>query len=417
MLPSYLEDALRDLEVELPRHRPSILLVDDEPENLEVYIALLEDVADVHTASTGMEALEIIEAGSDVDLVIADQRMPGITGVELLKRVADRYPNIVRIVLTAYSDVEPMMAAINQAKAWRFLIKPCDPEELRAAVLEAVHVKSRVDLLNTLNNLLTERRDTVNEALSQLQHAQHELLAVERLSTVGPAVAGIVHNLRNLSTLMAFVMTEISRHEVPNSVQQSVRAAQSSMEALIELLENVHQLARPEDLELKREAIDVTRFLGTTAALGMMQTGGHPICTESTEAILARVDVERMRQGLLALVDNAVRASGSREPVKITARTVPPPAREERNGKSEPWLCIEVADRGCGMDCGTLSRAAEPFFSGFSPPRLGLGLELARLAARAHGGCVEIESEPGHGTVARFLVPCDDLLEEQNRSV
>jgi signal transduction histidine kinase len=414
VLPSYLEDALRDLEVELPRRRPSILLVDDEPENLEVYIALLDDVAEVHTAPTGAEALSLLDRGCEVDLVIADQRMPGITGVELLKRVAERYPTIVRIVLTAYSDIEPMMGAINQAKSWRFLIKPCDPEELRATVIEAVHVKSRVDLLRDLNRLLTERRDALDEALSQLQVAQDQLLSLERLSTVGPAVAGIVHNLRNLSTLMSFVMSEIARHDVPNSVLESVRAAQTSMDSLIELLENVHQLARPEDLDLKLVATDMTRFLGATAALGMMQTGGYPVCAESTESILARIDVDRMRQGLLALVDNAVRASRSREPVKITAKTVPPPEAGNGRGKSEQWLCIEVADTGCGMDNSTLLRASEPFFSGFLPPRLGLGLELARLAARAHGGCVEIESEPGHGTVARLLVPCDDSHEEHN---
>jgi signal transduction histidine kinase len=213
---------------------------------------------------------------------------------------------------------------------------------------------------------------------------------------------------------MSFVMAEITRHDVPNSVLESVRAAQTSMESLIELLENVHQLARPEDLDLKLVATDMNRFLGATAALGMMQTGGYPVCAESTESILARIDVDRMRQGLLALVDNAVRASRSREPVKITAKTVPPPEGGNGGAKSEQWLCIEVADTGCGMDNSTLLRASEPFFSGFLPPRLGLGLELARLAARAHGGCVEIESEPGHGTVARLLVPCDDSHQERN---
>ena len=66
------------------------------------------------------------------------------------------------------------------------------------------------------------------------------------------------------------------------------------------------------------------------------------------------------------------------------------------------------------MDDMTLSKAAEPFFSGFSPPRLGLGLELARLAARAHGGRVELESEPGQGTVARLLLPFDNESEERD---
>ena len=417
MLPSHLEDALRDLEVELPQSRQSILLVDDEPENLEVYVALFEDVWDVHTAGSGTEALAILKSGCAVDLIIADQRMHGMTGVELLTLIAEQRPDIVRIVLTAYSDVEPMLVAINRAKAWRFLVKPYDPVELRAAVTEALRVKANVELLKQLTHLLTGHRDTLNDALRELQQAQEQLLSLERLATVGPAVAGIVHNLRNLSTLMSFVMAEITRHDVPNSVLETVRMAQASMDSLIELLENVHQLARPEDLDLKLEATDMARFLGATAALGMMQAGGHPICAETlSETLSARIDVERMRQGLLALVDNAVRASRSREPIKLTARTVPPPSASRADKQSEQWLCIEVADRGCGMDDDTLSRAAEPFYSGFSPPRLGLGLELARLAARAHGGLVELESEPGHGTVARFLLPFDLSREEQNHS-
>jgi signal transduction histidine kinase len=416
LLPSHLEDALRDLEVEFPQRRQSILLVDDEPENLEVYVALLDGLADVHTATSGIEALRIIESGRDVDLVIADQRMHGMTGVQLLTRIAEQRPDIVRIVLTAYSDVEPMLVAINRAKAWRFLVKPYDPEELRAAVTEALRVKANVELLRQLAHLLTDHRDALNEALHELRQAQDELLSLERLATVGPAVAGIVHNLRNLSTLMAFVMAEIARHDVPSAVLETVRSAQGNMDSLIDLLENVHQLARPEDLDLKLEPTDLARFLGATAALGMMQAGGHPICTETpSETLSARIDVERMRQGLLALVDNAVRASRSREPIKLTARTIPPPSS---SGATSPlWLCFEVSDQGCGMDDDTLQRAAEPFYSGFSPPRLGLGLELARLAARAHGGHVELESEKGQGTVARLLLPFDSNHEEQNHRV
>jgi signal transduction histidine kinase len=370
----------------------------------------------VHTASSGIEALRIVETGCDIDLIIADQRMRGMTGVELLTQIAAKQPDIVRIILTAYSDVEPMLVAINHAKAWRFLVKPYDPEELRAAVTEALRVKANVDLLKKLTILLTGHRDALNEALRELRQAQDQLLSLDRLATVGPAVAGIVHNLRNLSTLMSFVMTEIARHEVPASVLQTVRSAQASMDSLIELLENVHQLAQPQDLDLKLERTDMARFLGATAALGMLQTGGHPILAETmSDAPVALIDVERMRQGLLALVDNAVRASKSREPIKITARTVPPPSPDAVS--KQAWLCIEVADQGCGMDDDTLSRAAEPFYSGFCPPRLGLGLELARLAARAHGGCVELQSELGQGTVARFLLPFDYNHQEQPRGV
>jgi len=418
LLPLHLENALRDLEIELPRRDHAVLLVDDEPENLEVYSALLSNTAQVLVATSGTLALRTLEERSDISLIIADQRMEGMTGVELLAIVAVRWPEVVRIVLTGYSDVEPMLQAINQAKTWRFLIKPCDPEQLRSSVNEALRMKDKLELLDHLTRQLTRRRDSLNHALRDLELAQDELLAIERLATVGPAVAGIVHNLRNLSTLMSFVMTEIARHDVSASVQNTVRAAQTSMESLVNLLENVHRLAQPGDVDLKLELINLDRFIGTTAALGMIHTGGHPIVA-STDSMqpMARIDVERMRQGLLALVDNAVRASSDNRPVKLTAKTVPPP-QPVGDDSAQPgeWLCIEVADQGYGMDRTTLLRAVEPFYSGFSPPRLGLGLEFARLAARAHGGHVEIESKPGQGTVARLLVPMNVSKEELEAS-
>jgi signal transduction histidine kinase len=409
---------LRELEIELPRHNHTILLVDDESENLEVYAALLAGTANVLMATSGPQALRILDERDDISLIIADQRMDGMTGVELLTAVAASRPEVVRVVLTGYSDVEPMLQAINRARTWRFLIKPCDPEQLRASVNEALRMKDKLELLAYLTRQLIQRRDSLDQALRDLELAQDELLAIERLATVGPAVAGIVHNLRNLSTLMSFVMTEIGRHDVPESVQNTVRSAQTSMESLVELLENVHRLAQPGDVDLKLELTDLDRFIGTTAALGMIHTGGHPIvATTDSVRPRARIDVERLRQGLLALVDNAVRASADNQAVKLTAKTIPPPDPSSGDSsQADEWLCIEVADQGYGMDGNTLSRAPEPFYSGFSPPRLGLGLEFARLAARAHGGHVELESKPGQGTIARLIVPMNVGNEEIEKS-
>ena len=108
MDPRPVEDLLQSLGLPMPRCN-KVLLVDDEFEVLAVLEALLEDDFDVQTAQGGAEALEILEAQSDLDLVITDQRMPGLTGVELLAIISERWPDIYRIVLTAYSDVDPIV--------------------------------------------------------------------------------------------------------------------------------------------------------------------------------------------------------------------------------------------------------------------------------------------------------------------
>ena len=114
------------------------------------------------------------------------------------------------------------------------------------------------------------------------------------------------------------------------------------------------------------------------------------------------IDVDRMSQALLALIDNAIRASGQGSPVRVSVR----PVSTEAPGHSpSTFACFEVADNGCGMDPTTLARATDPFFSTSSPARLGLGLETARLAAHAHGGRFELFSTLGQGTKANLLIP------------
>ena len=113
MDPRPIQDLLTELGIKDPTCR-SVLLVDDEFEVLAVLEALLDDEWDVYTAQGGREALEILNSDTQIDVVITDQRMPEMTGVELLSILADTRPDLYRIVLTAYSDVDPIVAAINE---------------------------------------------------------------------------------------------------------------------------------------------------------------------------------------------------------------------------------------------------------------------------------------------------------------
>ncbi|MEM6708892.1 MAG: response regulator [Pseudomonadota bacterium] len=114
-------------------NRPAtILFVDDEPRVLTSMRALFRKGYTVLTANSGAEALAILESRT-VDLVISDQRMPEMTGVELLAKVRTEYPATERILLTGYADLSAIEAALNEAEVSRYLVKPCPPGELRAA--------------------------------------------------------------------------------------------------------------------------------------------------------------------------------------------------------------------------------------------------------------------------------------------
>jgi len=106
-----------------------ILIVDDEPEMLHSLKNLLRHDYQVFTALSGAEGLRILET-EIIHLVMTDQRMPEMSGVEMLKHVRSEHPAAIRLIFTGYADVKSVIAAINQGNVFRFLSKPWEPEEL-----------------------------------------------------------------------------------------------------------------------------------------------------------------------------------------------------------------------------------------------------------------------------------------------
>lgn len=111
-----------------------ILLVDDEENILQGYHRVMRKTFDVEVALGGSEALEILEQRGPFAVVVADMRMPGMSGLDLLTDVKARFPDTIRIMLTGDSDQQTAMDAVNHGEVFRFLAKPCPPEELELAL-------------------------------------------------------------------------------------------------------------------------------------------------------------------------------------------------------------------------------------------------------------------------------------------
>ena len=124
---------------------PPILYVDDEEHNLTVFEAAFEDFYDVHTAASARAAMEVLRS-TEIHLVIADQRMPEMTGVQLLEVVVRESPDIVRMILTGYVDVDAIIRAINAGRIYQYVTKPWDEKELKVVIdraLESYDLKRR----------------------------------------------------------------------------------------------------------------------------------------------------------------------------------------------------------------------------------------------------------------------------------
>jgi DNA-binding NtrC family response regulator len=156
-----------------------ILLVDDEPEILFSLRGLLRREFDLHTANSGAEALDVLHR-HPVHVIMTDQRMPEMTGVEFLRRARGESPDAIRIVFTGYADIKAVIDAINQGQIYRYLTKPWDPDELVAVLREACahyeRLAQRRGLLNDLRDHLARStgKDGAGELLTRLEQALAE---------------------------------------------------------------------------------------------------------------------------------------------------------------------------------------------------------------------------------------------------
>lgn len=125
---------------------PVVLFVDDEPRVLTSMRALFRKGYQVRTANSATEALAVLADGP-VDLIVSDQRMPHMTGVELLARVRREFPETRRILLTGYADLTAIESALNECEVARYLVKPCPPDELRAAAAAVLAQPTNADIM------------------------------------------------------------------------------------------------------------------------------------------------------------------------------------------------------------------------------------------------------------------------------
>jgi two-component system, NtrC family, response regulator HupR/HoxA len=150
----------------LPDALPTVLVVDDEVRSQDALRRTLDEDFTVFTASSAEEARGLLERQA-VSVILCDQRMPGMTGVNFLKEVREQWPDTVRIVISGYTDSEDIIAGINEAGIYQYILKPWSPDHLLESVRNAVEAQvlqrqtSRLDLeLRTSTRVLRQRTAT-----------------------------------------------------------------------------------------------------------------------------------------------------------------------------------------------------------------------------------------------------------------
>ncbi|MEA5465942.1 response regulator [Leptothoe sp. PORK10 BA2] len=151
----------------LTQCKPRLLVVDDEPDNLALLYRTFRRDYEVLKAESGRKALDVLQHGGEVAVIISDQRMPEMTGTEFLSKTVPEFPDTIRIILTGFTDVEDLVQAINNGQVYRYITKPWEPDTLRSLVQQATQT---YELLKQSNHALyvAERQAKLMDRVAQL---------------------------------------------------------------------------------------------------------------------------------------------------------------------------------------------------------------------------------------------------------
>lgn len=165
-----------------------VLFVDDEERIVSLLRTIFRQNYEVHTATSGAEALEII-AKTHIHVIVSDQRMPGMLGIELLSRVRQLSPNTMRVLLTGYSDLAAIVGSVNDGEVFRYINKPWDHSEIKAIVAQAAEIAQK-----TANAPVLVPSDALHSK-SPVVASAAELLVIDDNADVINSITGMFHNV------------------------------------------------------------------------------------------------------------------------------------------------------------------------------------------------------------------------------
>lgn len=369
---------------------PCILLVDDEPLiTTTLKRVLRKKPYDICTAHSGAEALQLLTR-KPADVIVSDERMPGMSGSEFLAVARRQHPDAARIILTGYADIEAAIRAINEGAICRFLTKPCQEDDLVLAISEALQQKAEE---RAVKAALLREQVQVHEELQRTSHLKETFLAT------------LSHELRTpLHIILGY--DDLLREGVlgpltDEQVEAVLRIAENSRELfeLIEAMLNVSELEAGQ-LPVHVSELYVPELVNTIATrLRKLQkkSGVRFVWRVAPELPLLRTDPRKLEIIIESVLSNAVKFTDQGQ-ITVDVR-----ARD--NGVE-----ISIADTGIGIPSTMLPVIFELFRQGDSSMTrrhggVGLGLYRAKRLIELLGGGITVESEAGHGATFRIWAP------------
>ncbi len=367
----------------------TILYVDDDTANLTVLQAACADEFAVVTAESAEAALEIMRQ-HEIAVLLVDQRMPGMTGVELFEATREHYPDAVRILITAYSDLTDAINAINRGQVRGYLRKPWEPEQLKATLRDALEVY---------------------ETRRKVRELERRLLETERVYSLGVVAASVAHELRNPLTALLTTLDladmrlkaiidglgsgrSIAPDEVDSvkKVVEQISRARQAVDQITEITSGIELSHRRRDEERTTDMKEVANLTLRCVRAELLKRAQIQVEIEPSPPVLGSPN--RLGQVVMNLLINALQALPDRPRGQNVVSLRLRPAGD--------FVRLEVEDNGSGIPQDVLGKIFDPFFTTKTHGGTGLGLAISKQIIEEVRGRISVDSEVGRGT--RFSV-------------
>ncbi len=385
----------------------NLLIIDDEVEITKALTRQFRRDYNVFSTTNAEEGFAILER-ENIQVVLSDQRMPGMTGTDFFSKIKDKYPDALKLLLTGYSDIEAVINAINEGQVFRYVTKPWDPAELDSIVKEAFEkyelITNNKRLVNNLNEANLNLEEKVKERTKELEMANATLseLNLEKNKYIGM----VVHDLRNpigvaasFSDILIQDYDKIEKAKKLKYLGFISKNCEYSLNLMNEFLDVSKieagifdlNLTEQDYIQLVKESIQQQRFKAVRKSLEI-------VLETDLQHLPSTFDNNKMLQVLNNLIGNAVKYSLNDN--KIIVRIY----------MKDAMLVTQVIDYGQGIPSEERSKLFKPFRTtsakvSANEKSTGLGLAIVKKIVDAHKGTVKVESIVGKGSTFTFSFP------------
>ena len=367
----------------MDQDKPVVLYVDDVPVNLMLFKETFKKDFDITLTEFPKEALKILEE-KEIQVVVSDQRMPEMTGIELLEIVAEKYPDIRRYLLTAYTDAETVIDAVNVGRVHGYIKKPFQSDEVRATIKNSVEVFQ----LKKKNQQILEELEKVNAELLNMDGLKSEIINSIGNEITPPLnrIMGTLHLLKTkvegdeLTEVVNILDKSVFKLEQFSTLAQQISKLKSPGFSLEKRQVSMQELIQYSAIETSEELKDLDITLKKH-----VDTGDHQI----------QGDSDLLVSCLVNLIHFAKEHTSDSGEISITSSNI-----------NDAMEC-HVEDGGNNYSDTLFGILSDQFSSNDIPLNLtmGIGLTVSQIIMEAHGGRLIFEKSKDKNGKMKMVLP------------